>query len=74
MVSEKKLDGKTCNKFRKSLKKKVTQNKHGFNMIDKTELGLLCCFDFENETPYKFWDITGNNNHLMKHCKALEML
>lgn len=74
MVSNKKLDGKTCNKFRKNIKKHTKPNKYGFNIVDKEPLGLLACFDFENETPYKFWDITGNNNHLMKHCKALEML
>jgi hypothetical protein len=74
MVSEKKLDGKLCNDFRKDIKNKITKNKHGFNLVNKTDLGLLCCFDFKNETPYKFWDITGNNNHLMKHCKDLEKL
>ena len=74
MVSSKTLDGKTCNDFRKNLQKNITQNNYGFNIVNKEKLGLLCCFDFVNETPYKFWDITGNNNHLMKHCKDLEKL
>jgi hypothetical protein len=74
MVSNKKLDGSTINNFRKNIDSYVTKNKHGFRCLNKNELGLLCCFDFKTETDYKFWDMTGNNNHLMKHCKDLEKL
>lgn len=74
IVSNKKLDGSTINDFRKNIDSYVTKNKHGFRCLNKNELGLLCCFDFKTETDYKFWDMTGNNNHLMKHCKDLEKL
>ena len=59
---------------RKNIDSYVIKNKHGFRCLNKNELGLLCCFDFKTETDYKFWDMTGNNNHLMKHCKDLEKL
>ena len=74
IVSNKRLDGSVVNDFRKKFPELVTKNQHGFQLIDKTELGLLCCFNFEDETDYKFWDMTGNNNHLMKFCKDLEKL
>jgi len=74
VVSNKKLDGSTINDFRKNIDEYVEENKYGFRCLTKNELGLLCCFDFKTETDYKFWDMTGNNNHLMKHCKDLEKL